>query len=202
MMFSTWSQSSLLLTVIVSAVMTCSVTFADEVQWFNNPMQDDWWSAVGDVTTIDFTGHEHFEPLSDQYAHLGVTFSGTVSAIESSGFINDGWGMRGFMGAWVHFDQPMNWIAADFPGNLGYELYSGDDLIYTSFEFGVGGTGNFGGLVSSKPFDSVFIWQQPGTDGIFIPYVDDLHFGALVPAPGALSVVALAILFTRRRRRC
>jgi MYXO-CTERM domain-containing protein len=200
-MVTSWYNQTRALPFIASCFV-CSVALADDVQWFNNPLEQDWWDAVGSVTTIDFTGHEHFEPLSDQYAHLGITFSGTVHFMESGLFINDGWGMRGFMGAWIHFDNPINWIAADFPGNLGYELYSGDELIYTSFEFGVGGTGNFGGLISSKPFDRVFIWEQPGTDGFFIPHIDDLHFGAFaVPAPGALGVVGLALLVHRRRRR-
>jgi hypothetical protein len=197
--------NNLLQTIVASlfAMLSLSaVTAADDVQWFNQNMRDEWWGAVGDVTTIDFTGHEHFEPLSDQYAHLGVTFEGTVSAVNWEIFINDGWGMRGFMGAWVYFDQPMNWIAADHPGTLGYELYLGDELIYTSFTFGGSGTGQFGGLISTKPFDRVFLWNQPGIDGVFISYVDDLHFGAFaVPAPGALGVVALALLVNRRRRR-
>jgi hypothetical protein len=97
----------------------------------------------------------------------------------------------------------MNWIAADFPGSLAYDLYSGDDLIYTSFVFGDGGTGNFGGLISSIAFDRVFLWKHPsGPFQEFILGADDIHFGALaVPAPGALGVVALALLIRPRRRR-
>jgi hypothetical protein len=57
-------------TVILLLVATKA--FADDVQWFNSQMQDEWWDAVGETTTIDFTGFEHFEPLRDQYAHLGV----------------------------------------------------------------------------------------------------------------------------------
>jgi len=188
---------------VIAVALVSSCVMGEEVQWFNNQMEQDWWDAVGDVTTIDFTGHEHLEPLTDQYADLGVTFDnvGPLSIWESGSFLNDGWGFRGWNGAWIHFDQPMNWIAAEFPGNLGYELYSGDDLIYTSFLFGVGGTGNFGGLVSEKAFDRVFLWEPPsGPFQEFIIYVDDLHFGAL-PAPGALSVFALALFAGRRRRR-
>jgi len=189
--------------LIMFGLASSSLVYAEDVQWFHTPTKDEWWDAVGETTTINFTGHKHGEPLTDQYADIGVTFDdvGPLSFWEDASFVNDGWGFRGWNGAWIHFDEPMNWIAADFPGNLGYELYSGDDLIYTSFELGMGGLGQFGGLISDKPFDRVFLWKMPsGPFQEFIVFVDDLHFGAL-PAPGALSVFALALFAGRRRRR-
>jgi hypothetical protein len=98
---------SLTLTFIGALFLT-TFSAADEVQWFNTSMKDQWWKAVGDVTTIDFTGFEHGEPLRDQYAHLGVRFTnvGPLTFFESPSFLNDGWGFRAFNGAWIHFDKP------------------------------------------------------------------------------------------------
>jgi hypothetical protein len=175
------------------------------VQWFNNAMEDEWWDAVGDVTTIDFTDYPHGTIISDQYADIGVNFEGQNNGImESSVFINDGFGLRGWGGTWVHFDEPMNWISADFPGTLLFALFYNDNLIYESFELGGTGTGNFAGLISDKQFDSVYLFRLIITDpSDNTVYIDDLHFGALtVPAPGVLSVLAFALFANRRRRRC
>ena len=55
----------------------------------------------------------------------------------------------------------MAWIAADSPGFLRIELYNGGQLFYTSGIFGVGGIGNFGGLVSDQLFDMAVLMDFP-----------------------------------------
>jgi hypothetical protein len=93
----------------------------------------------------------------------------------------------------------MQWIAADFIGNITIELYSNDVLFYTSGILGVGGPGNFGGLISEQPFDKARIYDD--LDNILA--MDDLHFGPpiAVPAPGAFAIFGLAVLTRRRRGR-
>jgi len=71
-------------------------------------------------------------------------------------------------------------------------------LFYTSSKFGVGGIGNFGGLVSTEPFDRAVIWDYGSYPNVNL---DDLHFGPPIPAPSALPFVSAALLAARRRRR-
>jgi hypothetical protein len=185
-----------------AALFASQLAVCDTVDWYMN--RQAWENAVGDYTTIDFTGLENGEPLSNQYADLGVLFSsaGSLFAFNSCIFVNDCWGMRGEGGggAWVHFDEPMNWIAADHPGSLSFALYFDDELIIEIGAFGGSGTGHFAGLVSEKPFNKARLFRAP--PALDFVYIDDLHFGAIaVPAPGALGVLAVALLVHRRRRR-
>ena len=117
--------------------------------------------------------------------------------LNDNGFPNDGAGLfgGGFTPIAVSFDSPQAWIAVDFPGDVQFELFREGELIYTSSEFGIGGVGNFAGLVSSEFFDAAVI-LDPTDQSVFI---DDLHFG--VPVPSALVLLALAGLFSGGRRR-
>jgi hypothetical protein len=165
--------------------------------------KSEWEDEIGQYDTIDFTDYPHGTIISDQYADIGVNFEGQNNVIlEIPSFINDGFGLRGWMGTWVHFDEPMNWIAGDHPGRLYFALYVEGELIGEA-GWGHVGAGNFTGVVSTKAFDSAFLFRPPNPDGTFAVYIDDLHFGALtVPAPGVLSVIAFALFANRRRRRC
>jgi hypothetical protein len=188
--------------MIAMVMIPGSRSWADLVQWTMN--KDEWISMVGEFTTIDFTGFTHGEHISDQYAHLGVTFSsaGSVQFLESDIFVNDGWGMygQGGGGVWLDFDTPMNWIAADHPGVLWIALYYNDELIIEIGAFGGGGTGFFAGLISEKPFNKAKLFREPPFANLV--GVDDLHFGALaVPAPGAIAMFGLAFAFNRRPRQ-
>ena len=53
------------------------------------------------------------------------------------------------------------------------------------------------GIISDQPFDAVRSFDTAG-DGQFI---DNLYFGDVIPAPGAMAMFGLAALTTRRRRR-
>ena len=158
----------------------------------------EWISAVGRFTTIGFTGFPDGTLITDQYADLGVLFVGGNENIflSDNGFPNDGAGLfGGGLLIAVAFDTPQAWIAVDFPGRIQFELFSAGELIYTSNEFGVGGVGNFAGLVSTELFD-LAVMSDPSDMDVFI---DDLHFG--VPSPPVLALLALAGLFSARRRR-
>ena len=156
--------------------------------------KDEWIDAVGEFTTIGFTGFEIGTFITDQYADLGILFTdGNDSIHNTCSFVNDCWGLDGNGDIAVAFDTPQLWIGADFPGILRIELYRDGRLFYVSKDYGVG-IGLFVGLLSAKPFDAALLIDAAGEAAI-----DDLHFG--VPAPGTLPLLALGALWTRRRRR-
>ena len=98
----------------------------------------------------------------------------------------------------IEFDEPLQWIAMDFPGSLQVELYYEDRLFHTTAILGVGGFGNFAGLFSLDAFDKVRLFNQIGGQAS----VDDLYFGPPIPAPEALALAAIAgALASRRWRR-
>jgi len=186
---------------ILALLTAASVSNAGVVE-FENEQRPDFFAAVGgeeNVSTVDFTGFEDFTPITDQWAHLGVHFSGFV-VTSGPGFVlfpNDGWGVRGEPDINVTFDEPINWIAADLPGQTEIELYADDQLIYASTPLGLGGPGNFGGLISDQPFDRARFFS-PGSHAEFL---DDLFFGPPIPTPGALAVLGVAFMSHRRRGR-
>ncbi|UCD75807.1 MAG: hypothetical protein JSV91_02595 [Phycisphaerales bacterium] len=155
--------------------------------------KDEWIAAVGDYTTIDFTGYSQGQQVTDQYADLGVLFTDCCVTYDFSYnlYPNDFWGVDGNWGIHLEFDQPQLWIATDFPGALGFKLFSGGNLVYASVLMF---PRPFGGLISDTPFDEVIIWDD-FDDNV---HVDDLHFG--VPAPAALPLISMVFLFIRRRR--
>ncbi len=179
---------------VAVAVLGCAGAVAQGgvVEYFDRAT---WEAAVGDFTTIGFTGFPGGTFITDQYADLGILFTDGNDSIFLSepAFPNDGAGLDGNGDIGVAFDTPQAWIGVDFPGFLTIELYSGGELIHTA-EFGFGGVGNFGGLISSQLFDAAVL-----IDPLDQAAIDDLHFG--VPAPSALWLLAVAALLPRRRRR-
>ncbi len=128
-----------------------------------------------------------------------MLFDGTDSVVGPGGFDtypNDGSGLDGNGNIVLDFLVPQAWIAVDFPGNLRIDLYREGLLIYSSGLFGVGGIGNFGGIVSSELFDRAILMDSPVDSQA---EVDDIFFG--VPGPGALPLVGLAALWPPCRRR-
>jgi hypothetical protein len=161
-----------------------------------------WQNAVGSHTTIDFVGFQFGMVVGDTYADLGVHFTDGQDWFwfNDSSFPNDFWGFDGGLNdaSTIVFDQPLGSIAVDFPGRVQFTLLSRGVIIYQSSLFSPGGYGNFRGLVSNQPFDSVVIADPTG-----VLAVDDLHFGPPIPAPpvGALGIIALSFDGWSRRRR-
>ena len=185
-----------LTTVLLGALMSTNakagvIEFTDSGEWF---------AAVGDVTTIDFTGFDKGTLITDQYEGLGVVFNDLGHFIDQSdGAFEDGWGLYRAGGEFAPIDlsfaTPQSWIAVDFPGDVQFELYSKGKLIYTSSGFSdEGDPPGFAGLISTVLFDSVLI-----TDPLGDVFIDNLHFG--VPAPGTLALLGLAAILPKRRRR-
>jgi len=179
--------------------LTFSASAAADITVFTD--KDEWESAVGEFTTIDFTGFPHATPIDDQYSSFGVNFTAgeRIFGPSPSLFLNDGMGLwNNFAepGIVAEFSQPMQWIAIDFPGFAAIDLYNGEKLVGKTGFLGVGGGGNFGGLISTVVFDRAIIFD-PFDDAVAI---DDLHFGPPIPTPGALGLLAIAVLTSRRRR--
>ena len=161
--------------------------------------RDEWVAAVGDFSPIDFTGFPDGTFITDQYADLGILFvGGNEQIFLNQGFVNDGAGLNSnFTDIVMEFAIPQFWIAADFPGTIRIDLFNEGELIFSSIEFGGGGVGFFGGLLSSEPFDMAMI-LGPGFPTVNI---DDLFFGPQIPGPPAFGLLALTVCFGGRRRR-
>ena len=160
--------------------------------------KDDWLVAVGEFNTITFTEYPDSTFITDQYEALGVLFTDgddNIACCSDSVFPNDGAGLDGNAAIHLAFLQPQQWIAADYPGTIQFELYYQDQLIHTSEPYG-SGIGLFAGLISDEPFDAAIIFRPFGGVNMSI---DDLHFG--VPAPAAAWLLGVAALFPARRRR-
>ena len=78
---------------------------------------------------------------------------------------------------------------------MAIELYNNDQLIYSNLFFPGSGTGFFGGIVSTVPFDEAVIFDF-FDDQINI---DEIYFG--VPSPSAIALLGLGSLISGGRRR-
>jgi hypothetical protein len=153
-----------------------------------------WYAAVGEVTTIDFTDQPAGSIITDQYASLGVHFTdgNDIAFAGPSIFPNDAIGLRGHIvqpsGIHIAFDTLQRWLAVEFPGGVDIQLFRDGDMFHESNLLGVGGIGNFAGLVSTIGFDAAYIDDSAD----FFVFIDDPHFG--VPGRGILPLLALAAM--------
>ncbi len=164
--------------------------------------KDDWSSFVnGQFTTIGFTG-DYLQFVTEQYADLGVHFSdGDDYGVSNSKF-TDGFGIKGNCcgggSITVTFDAPQTWVAANYLGILKIALYMDDVFIDSKDIFQPGVLNKFQGVVSDVAFNKVILSDT----GDGLPFVDDLHFGGPIPAPGVLAAfVGAAGLSLGGRRR-
>jgi len=164
----------------------------------NDPAE--WASQTGSFTTLGFTELAHGEFLTDQYADLGVTFTGTaVGWFSESAFPTDDHGIRGWTSKVVEaqFAAPRTQLAVEFAGAVWVLLYLGDEFVAHTPVVAQSWNGPFLGIVSTMPFDRVEMLDP----GLGVTLIDNIYFGAPIPAPGALVLIALAGLAGPRRRR-
>ena len=161
--------------ILLLSIAVVVRTAASDVLEFED--KADWDVATGaKYTTIAFTEFAPGTQLLNHFAYLGANFVDGYDQIHTTeSYENDGSGVAGQGYITIIFHEPMNWIAANFPGSLVFELYYGGALVYTSESFGSGGPGWFGGIVSTLPFDQVRCMRLPA----FQPavFIDDLYFG-------------------------
>ncbi|MBX3375123.1 MAG: hypothetical protein KF817_14940 [Phycisphaeraceae bacterium] len=170
--------------------------------WHND--RDAWFmdaGALSAIETITFTEHP-VALLNTQYQEshgLSVTGSGWVQIWSSLPDLPlDGRGMKAVNSdAILHFDRPMQALAADFPGTLTAQFYWDDTFLGAEAFTGPGGPGNFSGAISTTPFNRVRLFDS---DHVFA--IDDLHFVPVaVPGPATVALLPPAAWFMRRRRR-
>ena len=164
------------MTLFVSCVL-CAGDNVVEIGDFQLGDKDDWLNAVGPFTTIDFTGFRNDTFITDQYADLGVLFldgDDNIICCDQPSFPEDGSGLDGNAAIALEFATPQRYIAADFPGGLCYRLFDRGELFFESGLLGGGGIGLFGGLVSTRTFDSAVICDPSGNNQVDL---DNLHFG-------------------------
>lgn len=184
--------------IVIAAVASCWPQPATaSVTEFNNN-RNAWLAAAGPYSRIDFTGFAPNTIITNQYLSQGVAFTdGTDRIYFNQNFVNDGVGLNGALNEiTLAFTQPMNVIAVDHPGSVQFKLYSQGQLIYISSAFVHGGTGFFAGLISTQSFDAALIYDPTGA-----VFIDDLYFGAPVPAPGVLAVLIVGCCMRSRRKR-
>ena len=70
----------------------------------------EWLAAVGDFSTVDFTGFPHGTFITNQYTDLGLVFTdGNDSIFFNPSFVNDEWGLDGNPDIGIAFHQPQHW---------------------------------------------------------------------------------------------
>jgi len=179
----------LALALIVPSAPADVVTYYDE---------DEWIADVGDPTFIGFTEYPVFTIITDQYAHLGVTFPETDEFTIDGDAYRDRAGLAsGFITDQIvmEFDGPRDSIGVYQPGILQIALYQRDTLVFESEAYIDG----FQGLVTDTWFDRAIVYDP--SSGTFI---DDIYFGPVIPGPGGLVVALGGIVVlggVARRRR-
>lgn len=168
---------------------------------YGNGQREVWFEDVGDVggaeiTMIGFSEFPHGTSITDQYRDDGLVFDGNnFTQGPSCGiYPQDCFGLRGLLDIAFEFDSPRNAIAVDYPGDVRFLLYFGSDFVGEHY-FGTAESGNFAGVISATPFDSV-VFNRFGVDPVF---VDDIHF-AFIPSPGGM-IPLLLFCFVRRHGR-
>ncbi len=170
---SGWSRQNERLLVALALLSAQPVVHGGVLEFDD---KDAWIAAVGEFTTIDFTGFPDGTFITNEYAGLGVLFTDGNDSIDATcAHVNDCFGLDGNPSMHLSFDSPQAYLAVDFPGDVQIDLFNEDQLIHSALFIG-GGLGFFFGVVSTELFDTVVISRPFGTDAL----IDDLHFG--VPA--------------------
>jgi len=173
-----------------------------DVTIYTNKAQ--WQSAAGPSTAITFVEYHEFTIITDQYAESGILFTdGNDFIFTTASFPADGAGLVSASdvlgsdsGVHMSYVQPRNSIAFDFIGIIQFNLYNSGELVYAS-QYYVAGFTPFVGVTSTVPFDFVVAWDW----GDAVVSIDNLYFGAAVPAPGSLLFLVGGYIGHRSGRR-
>jgi PEP-CTERM motif len=175
---------------------------------FSYTSKVDYLAAAGAQTEINFTDLAASTILGTQYAAQGVIFTDGNDQVFSlvPPIFSDGKGFSDGRGATASvtmaFSSLITSFGVDFPGAAQFDLFDGSTLVGSSPNFGGGGEGFFGGVVSDTGFNRVVMRDWSFPEG----YYDNITFGSgsrTVPEPSTLLLVgaALVALGQRARRR-
>jgi len=182
---------------VAAGLMLCiSPAKADIIEFFDFAT---WDAAVDTFSIVDFAEYPEFTIITDQYEDVGVVLGGPGAlVIENPGFPPDGHGVRGAGQIDVRLDGPRFSFGASFIGEIAFDLYYQGAFVAGPLSVQLGDAGSFSGVMSDVPFDQVIIYEYitPGD-----PFVGDLYFGPIVPAPGTWVVAAGGVLLVRGGRR-
>jgi hypothetical protein len=157
-----------------------------------------WSTAVGGGDAkIDFNLGSAQE-LFDQYAGLGLHFSGTAQ-VGSGGAAMDGWSAATLFpnfATTIDFDADQVGIAFDLMTLFKVSLFKNGTLVGEVPQLNTFGP-VFRGVTSDQAFDRVILQALPGTaPGHF----DNMYVANPVPGPGGAAIAMLAFARMRRRR--
>ncbi len=178
--------------------------------------------AASHAVTIDFESPNLFDPLTNQYAGVGVTSDG---ASEIEGGLGNGdpgnWGVEGTNGSKFLGNNGANNYTTTFDFAVGQTslslditrtngsdandtytatAYDGGHNILAQATFGLGNVNNWNTLSYNGPALTELTIQTSGID--FHPYgIDNLNFGNAVPEPASMAALGMGALALIRRRR-
>lgn len=177
------------------AVLPTRVAPAAFQMFFDKPS---WEGAVSTYTALTFADLGGPTHVTNQYAHLGVTFLNGDDVVWFSDYLypQDGWGIDANANCHLKFDFDIYAIGVWHPGNMALKLYNDGQLVFSFPFFPGGGTNWFGGVVGTVPFDEVIIYD------FFDPQIniDDIYFAA-IPAPSVWLAMVGGLMVGGRRRR-
>ena len=195
-------RSSQRIGVSIAALGVCLSASADVTKFTGN--YGAWASAAGPHSTITFAEFQ-YQAITTQYSDLGVLFTAdelNSTLLSPPTFPEDGWGMDGNTIIELTFAEPIHAIGFHHPAYIGFVLWSGPNVSYTTEFFGTL-QNRFGGITSDQPFDRV--WMLPANQDVGSVYLDNLYFST-IPAPGVAACLASALVAggfrCRRRRPC
>ncbi|MFK7960311.1 MAG: hypothetical protein AB8G96_07270 [Phycisphaerales bacterium] len=156
----------------------------------------EWEAATGPTSTITFTEYPPpgLFPITDEYAHLGVSFDPAQVPRTLPGSFLDGWGVStgtpsNYLS--IFFDEPITELAFVAPGFRSIRFVREGEVLDLFVTPGDVVTG----FISDIAFDEVRFASTGGTNTI-----DDIHFSA-IPGPAApLALIAGFFACGSRRR--
>ncbi len=117
-----------------------------------------WASAAGGILASNrFADLAPGVLVTDQYAWAGAIYEDQDDFTFPYSYSSDGMILKGVDRVHVLFTTQITAIGVYYPGAMRIVGYLGQDLVFTSDDFGHTGRGYFGGVTSDLPFDRVEI---------------------------------------------